>query len=429
VSTPFLADADALLRRIDDLLSALGTHPPRHRAVHEAADALAQAFTERAAVTGRPVTLHTDGDGWFLDGQRLGYDVFGQRRIQRALAWMTELGANELRAHPPVDPSGTRTFVEELHAALEERSLRPVLADARAGRISVRARPHLRLRTELPAAEGMAADLETIASWVQDALPAAHAGLPPALVVRRALWRVAERVAAEPDAGRAFAVALRPDGEDSLHRHLARTTILAVAFSLALGLDPSTSVEGALSSLEGSLGLATLGPHWWRADGATFARALRARTPARADDPRATDRAVRILELAHLHEASAPDVPFTLESSIFAASAWLDRVRQGLQTELPRCTPTQARAALVPWCRRRKDLPDGLSTALGDRLGSVPPGSVVRCEGLPGVLRSATEVAVVDADGGMHIRSNAAGVAPASSEPPTVAPGYLAARP
>ena len=434
MSAAFLADADAILHRIDRLMALLETHTPRHTVVQDAARELARAFTERSEVTGRPVTLHTDGDGYFLDGQRLGFDVFGHQRATRTLGWMTALGANELRAHPPIDLASVQVFLEELQAAREEGALRPVLADARAGRVSVRARPHLRLREDVPPAEALAMDLETIASWVQDALPAAAVGGSPTLVLRRALWRAAERVEADlgvgVDGGRAFAIALRPDGEDALHRHLARSAMLTVAFSLGLGLDAHDTVEETLCSLECSLGLASLGSAWWRADGATMAHALRARTPrSGVDEARANPRAVRIEELARLHEAGPADIPFTLEASVFAAAAWLDRVRQGLQTEVPRCTPTQARIALDPWARRRSGLPEGLPTALGVQLGPVPPGSIVRCEGLPGILRSGTEVAILDGNGTMQLRSGAAGVAAAASEPPSIAPGYLAARP
>ena len=434
MSASFLADAEAILHRIDLLMGRLETHAPRHAAVQDAARELARAFAERSAVTGRPVTLHTDGEGYFLDGQRLGFDVFGHHRATRTLGWMTALGANELRAHPPIDLASVQAFLEELQAAREEGVLRPVLADARAGRVSVRARPHLRLREDIPTAEGLAMDLETIASWVQDALPAAADGRCPTLTLRRALWRVADRaetdLSAGADGGRAFAIALRADGDDALHRHLARTAMLTLAFSLGLGLDAHHAVEETVCSLEGSLGLASLGSGWWRAEGATMAEALRARTPQSGlDDAWANERAVRIEELALLHAGGPTDIPFTLEASVFAAAAWFDRVRQGLQTQVPRCTPTQARTALDPWARRRTGLPAGLPFAMGALLGPVPPGSIVRCEGLPGVLRSGTEVAVVDGTGAMQLRSGAAGVAAAASEPPSIAPGYLAARP
>jgi hypothetical protein len=240
---------------------------------------------------------------------------------------------------------------------------------------------------------------------------------------------VAERAASTP--AQIYAIALRPDPEDGLHRHLARSALLSVGFAMGLGLRPARAVEGVLRCLEASLGLGSLGSVWWKEDGAAHARALRERAPRSGElDGLATQRSVRVEEIAALTEAlpGPVDIPYTLEASVFAAACWFDRVRQGLQTEIPRCTPLQARAALEPWARRRSGLPVGLAFALGALLGPVPPGSVVRCEGMPGVLRGADEVACVDAEGRLVIRREVAGVSAACSEPDGVPAAFFAAR-
>jgi hypothetical protein len=375
------------------------------------------------------LTLHTDGEVWFLDGQRVPFDAVAHARVQQAMVWMQSLGANELRSTPPLPATAVTTFAEELALSLEEGALRPTLADQRPGRVVLRARPSLRARLDgdVPVAEGVATDLETLAGWCEEALPLATTLSPNTLVARRTLWRLQTRAARDPAV--AFAIALRSDPSDSLARHLARTAVLATTFLAGLGVDPARSVEGVLAALQTLLCLGGLQGAWWRSAPSDLSSALLARHRLGVEGCTLTSVMVA-QDLAGLlgPEGGAPDPSSSLCAQVFAASAWLDRARNGLHVDLPRCTPLQARAALDVWARRRGGFAPGLTTAMGALLGAVPPGSVVRAGGHAGVLRGANEVAAVDAEGRVSLFA-ATAVSAACSEPAGVPQGYFACPP
>ena len=427
MNAKFVAEVEALLMRLSVLAERCGEARPAAEALREACTGVHEALSARLAATGGGLILHTDGESWFLDGQRVAFDAFAHARVQQAMLWMQRLGANELRATPPLPRSAVTIFSEELARALEGGALRPTLADQRPGRIVLRARPGLRARAEqdIPVAEGVAADLEALAGWCEAALPLETSA--DALVPRRALWRVQAR--ALRDASAAFAIALRSDPSDSLARHLARTAVLATAFTTGLGLDPVRSVEGTLSALQALLCLGELRGAWWRAEPSALAESLLTRHRFGAEGCSVAD-VVLAQDLALLFgaETGAEEPSPSLSAQVVVASAWLDRARNGLHVDLPRCTPLQARAALDVWARRRGRFAPGLTAAMGALLGAVPPGSVVRAGGLAGVLRGANEVAAVDAEGRVSLFI-ATAVSAACSEPAGVPQGYFACPP
>ncbi len=424
-----LVEAEALLTRLGVLAEQCRAARPASNALREACSALHEQLAARVAATGRAVTLHTDGEVWFLDGQRLPFDAQAHVRVQRATAWMRSLGANEFRFTPPIPAGAVATFAEELALSLEEGSPRPTLADQRPGRIMLRARSALRVRAdvEMSAAEASASDLERVSVWCEEALPVAASLTPDAVVVRRALWRVQARASRDPST--VFAVSLRSDPSDSLARHIARSAVLATAFMTGLGLNPMRTVEGVLCALDVSLGLGGLPGSWWRAQPSVVSEALLARHRL-GEAGRTLAGAMCAQDLARLMAADVGEVPRSvpLATQVFAAAAWLDRARNGLHADVPRCTPLQARAALEVWARRRGAFAPGLATALGALLGAVPPGSIVRAGGHAGVLRGANEVAAVDGEGRVSLFT-ATAVSAACSEPAGVPQGYFACPP
>ena len=91
---------------------------------------------------------------------------------------------------------------------------------------------------------------------------------------------------------------------------------------------------------------------------------------------------------------------------------------------MPRCTPTQARAALGNWLRTRPGCPVGFSHAIEALLGAVPPGSVVRTAEGVGFLRGDREVVQIDDSGRIRVvRMDAA--AAACSEPEEIPAALL----
>ena len=429
MSPHFVAEAEALLTRLSVLAERCGEVRPSVDALREACTGVYEALAARVAATGHGLSVHTDGEAWFLDGQRVAFDAFAHARVQKAMEWMQVLGANELRATPPLPPSAVTVFAEELALALEGGALRPTLADQRPGRIVLRARPALQGRAEqdVSVAEGVAADLETLAGWCEAALPVATSVRPDMLVPRRALWRV--RARASTDASAAFAIALRSDPSDSLSRHLARTAVLATTLMTGLGLEAVRTVEGTLSALSALLCLGELRGAWWRAEPSGLAEALLARHRLGVEGCSVAGvMLAQDLALLFGSETGAEEPSPSLSAQVFVASAWLDRARNGLHVDLPRCTPLQARAALDVWARRRGRFAPGLTTAMGALLGAVPPGSVVRAGGLAGVLRGANEVAAVDGEGRVSLFI-ATSVSAACSEPAGVPQGYFACPP
>jgi hypothetical protein len=370
------------------------------------------------------LVVHLDGERFWVDGFPVTLAYPQRVSLLRDFDWMERLGVDEVRVEPGLDAQELTHAFGAIRESIHDGVLAGSLTDPRLQGITLARRatdavdwaPGRREQDD-PCRLALLRGLERLAVWAEGAALRASAGWPPEVVPARILLRFVDAV--REDEGYALAVALRADPSASLGRHLARSALLTVVRGVGLGLSSRRIHAAALGGLTGVLGLGVLGERWWQEGPATTGRVLLARAPrVPLQDSVGTDRAVRLRALASLLGTDdwTPGVPMALEDLLFAASAWLDRARQGLHGELPRCTPTQARAALGNWLRSRPGCPVGFPHAVEALLGAVPPGSIVRTADGPGFLRGEREVVQVDDAGRVRVvRVDAA--AAACSEP------------
>ncbi|MEN9787286.1 MAG: hypothetical protein RLZZ299_2550 [Pseudomonadota bacterium] len=411
----------------DDAADDLELDAPDDPADAMALASLAACLAAHARPPGR--ILRFDGELLRLDGTALHLPRRAHLGLLQAVGWLAALDADTLHVVDPADPDVLRAGVTHLREARRAGQAADLPPDATCLRVG-RSRPRPgepdpdALEQDVPPRRALTHGLEELAAHLASL---AGEDWPAEVGLRRTLARLQRAVAAEETF--ALGVALRADADGSLPRHLARAAVLHLACAHALGLAPAATIDGAAFALGASLGLARLGASWWTLPPDTHAQALRARAAAPAPTRPAQ---AQWLRAAHAHQlaaiqggdpADAPD----LHALLFAASAWLDRARQGLHPGMPRCTPTQARAATGAWLRTLRGTPPGFPAAMEALLGTVPAGSVVLVAGRPGLLRAAGEVVLTGEDGTTAVTS-ATLVAAACSEPEDVPTGLYGAR-
>ncbi len=378
------------------------------------------------------LSVHLDGERFWVDGAPVNPSFPQRAALLRDFAWMERLGVDELRVEAGLDAQELTHAFSAIRQSILEGFLASSLADARLQGITLMRRttepgglvPGRREQDEAPRVT-IVRGLARLAVWAEDAGPQAAGGWPHEVVPARILLQLIDAV--RQDEGYALAVALRADASPGLGRHLARSALLTVVLGVGLGLPTQRVFDAALGGLTCAMGWAVLGARWWQEGPGRAGAVLLARAPrVPLSDKVGTGRAVRLRAFATLlgTEDWTPGVPMALEDLLYTAAAWLDRARQGLHGDMPRCTPTQARAALGNWLRTRPGCPVGFSHAIEALLGAVPPGSVVRTAEGVGFLRGDREVVQIDDAGRIRVvRMDAA--AAACSEPEEIPAALL----
>lgn len=370
------------------------------------------------------LSVHLDGERFWVDGAPVNPGYTQRAALLRDFSWMETLQVDELRVEAGLDAQELTHAFAAIRQSIAEGVLANSLTDPRLQGLTLGRRGNApgglvpgRVEQEEPPRFTLVRGMERLAVWADDAGKEAAGGWPHEVVPARILLQLVDAV--RQDEGHALAVALRADASPALGRHLARSALLTVSLGVGLGLPTRRVLDAALGGLTSALGLRALGDRWWQEGPGPTGKALLARAPrVPLADTVGTARAVRVRALATLlgSEEWTPGVPMALEELLFTAASWLDRARQGLHGEMPRCTPTQARAALGNWLRTRPGCPVGFSHAIEALLGAVPPGSVVRTDEGSGFLRGDREVVQIDDAGRVRVvRMDAA--AAACSEP------------
>ena len=412
-----------ILAALAAVLHVIDVHDIDNQAVQRSlADLASLLVVEIDPRTG--LSVHFDGERFWVDGVPVNPGYTQQDALLGDFAWMKALQVDELRVEAGLDaPELTHAFGAIRHS-IAEGMLASSLTDPHLQGITLGRRatepgglvPGRREQDE-PARFTILRCMERLAIWAEDAGGKAAGGWPNEVVPARILLQLIDAV--RQDEGYALAVALRADASPGLGRHLARSALLTVVLGVGLGLRTSRVLDASLGGVTSALGWGVFGARWWQEGPGPAGAALLARAPrVPLADKVGTARAVRLRVFASLlgTEDWTPGVPMALEDLLYTAAAWLDRARQGLHGEMPRCTPTQARAALGNWLRTRPGCPVGFSHAIEALLGAVPPGSVVRTQEGVGFLRGDREVVQIDEAGRVRVvRMDAA--AAACSEP------------
>lgn len=344
--------------------------------------------------TRRGMTLHADGENFFINQELLRLDLRSFNRLERLRETLAIVELNELEFHPGATPDTLAVFFQNLARSVEDPGFRPLLGEPDETFVSLRSAAGITRKGRIDEnREEMALRLSvTLSLLAGDFIRRGRKGLLPSTVhMRRVVQGIVDLLDSQRDL--CLAVAHRGGPETGLAGHIGRSAVFAASLARASGLPPRFAGRAALAVFISRLPLARLGERWYEAppDVVTKAydehlkQAISVAGGARVSAWRLVILYEALMDTLGEANVYGDKLETSFEGRIVEVATHYDRLRAGL-TSVTKGTPMPPATAIRHLGAQsvQKNLGDraaidaGLVRILRDLLGDVPPGSVVK---------------------------------------------------